>query len=151
MFSKRFYIVRIQRRNELFAVSGKSGDYPQFFISEHNGSTMYLGQWNELEYLVTSEYDLLRACLATQDEAHFSPVDANSMLCETAELAPLETSMSTEYCSHVPNEGLLTLLISSGVCDRTQDSNQNAALQLLRDFKVPFKLVDGMSADDFER
>lgn len=132
------------------AVSGVRGQYPQFFIDENNGPTVYLGQRKELEYLVMSEYDLLSSYLAKQVKPHFSPVEADSK-CQPAPLSPLEEPLSIEYFRHLPNEALLILLISSAVCDRTQEANQKAALQLLRDLKLPFKLVDGMSHDDFER
>jgi hypothetical protein len=36
-------------RNELFAVSGIRGNYPQFFFAHPDGSTTYFGGWEKLE------------------------------------------------------------------------------------------------------
>lgn len=38
----------------------------------------------------------------------------------------------------------LTILISNGVCDYTQAANQKAALDVLNDLSIPYKIIDGM-------
>ncbi|CAJ1970042.1 unnamed protein product [Cylindrotheca closterium] len=39
----------IERRNELFEISGIRGQYPQFFLTEKTGETHYIGDWDTIE------------------------------------------------------------------------------------------------------
>lgn len=39
----------INSRNELFAISGIRGNYPQFFFVHSNGATSYIGNYDKIE------------------------------------------------------------------------------------------------------
>lgn len=72
------------------------------------------------------------------------------------------TSISTDDPHHKPEEsplpphsdasnGKLTILISSGVFERVQKANQNAALQMINDMDIPHTLIDGMHLPQQDR
>ncbi len=49
------------------------------------------------------------------------------------------------------NQGKLVALISLGVFDRKQKEDQDAALKFLKEWKIPFELVDGMNSSQNDR
>lgn len=121
----------LDRRNELFSISGIRGNYPQIFSCENN-NYRYLGGHDWLED--QSIEKLIELCGGYQ-----KPLSTS---CKTINVK--SSNSNSKY------RGYLTVLISNGVADYKQRSNQQSALQLLVDWSLPFTTVDGMSESERE-
>lgn len=138
----------LPRRDALFKISGIRGGYPQFFIVEDDDIAIFLGQWLELESILTLEHEMLSDCLGVD----FERQDAtNEYICDFNQLQHKKEISSAANHERLSKDAELTVLVSNGVFDRTQHADQNAALQLLRDLNIPFNLVDGMNAENAKR
>eukprot|EP00956_Cyclotella_meneghiniana_P040357 scaffold193320_cov69-Cyclotella_meneghiniana.AAC.2 len=127
-------ISQVDRRNELFSVSGIRGNYPQIFSCENNNYG-YLGGYDWLEDQSIDQ--LIKLCGGYQKPLSTS---GKTIDCESGNI-----SSNSKY------KGCLTVLISNGVADYKQRSNQQSALQLLADWSLPYTTIDGMDISQVDR
>lgn len=114
----------------MFQASGIRGNYPQFFLEND-----FLGQWDKVENLLVSGIIQARLGIGQQQA---SSGESNHQ-CESAGAA------LGSHCS--PNKAHFTVLISKGVFDDLQADNQQAALDILDENNISFKVVDGMNPE----
>ncbi|KAL7548190.1 hypothetical protein ACHAWF_015440 [Thalassiosira exigua] len=138
------------RRDELFAISGIRGNYPQFFSSTDGGDEdRYLGNYdwlNGLGDLPAALYD--QGLSAAAETIGPSPNAGDDRGDRTRPrgpdiLTPGETGPSAK--------ARLTVLVSKGVHDCTQAADQKAALNLLDDLRISYSVVDGMDPSQRDR
>mmetsp|Transcript_13859 Transcript_13859/g.29317 ORF Transcript_13859/g.29317 Transcript_13859/m.29317 type:complete len:469 (-) Transcript_13859:9-1415(-) len=68
-----------------------------------------------------------------------------SNICNTAK------TTCNKIKSDVENQGRLVVLVSNGEFNRKQKEDQDAALQFLEEWKIPFELVDGINSSQNDR
>jgi glutaredoxin len=123
--------LQYEKRDKLFKISG-SCNYPQIFISER-GTCRYLGDYGQLEASVN---EWTNACGMKYES-------------KLPTLVHEQSSNGNDPSAYY--NGHLTLLVSNGVVDYIQASNQKAAMQLLTDFSIPYKIVDGMDPSQLDK
>ncbi|KAL7549714.1 hypothetical protein ACHAWF_012974 [Thalassiosira exigua] len=148
------------RRDELFAISGIRGNYPQFFSST-DGGDRYLGNYDWLNGLQIED---LKATLHNQGLSALAL--HNQGLSAAAEMIGPLPNAGDDRGDHTRPHGpdvltlgetgpsakaRLTVLISKGVHNYTQAANQKAALNLLNDLCISYSVVDGMDPSQRDR
>jgi glutaredoxin len=121
-----------ERRKELLLISGTRANYPQIFLHENN-QTRYLGG-----------YDWLKDSIADIS----GTTQGTALLAAASQKIDSAQSDSSDVCQ---SKGCVTVLISNGVADYLQAANQKSALQLLVDFRIPHKVIDGMNSSQLDK
>lgn len=121
-----------EKRDALFQISGIRGNYPQIFVTAVSGDDThhFLGGYDWLQRCSLKE---LSAIVGTTKNSEGTP--GNN--------PPDSTSTSSSSAIEATNVHLI-LLISNGVYDKVQESNQKFALIRLSDVDIPYSIVDGM-------
>ncbi len=130
-----------EKRNALFETSGIRGNYPQIFSkpaeeseSEDITGASYLGGY---EWLNSTGIEDLKALFPSAGKSD-AVSSSNGTAAETSD-------------GETKGTRRLTILISNGVYDMVQASNQRDALRLLDDFNIPYDTIDGMDPDMREK
>ena len=119
-----------EKRDALFKISGIRGNYPQIFSTTDDGNThRFLGGY---DWLHSTNLEALNEIIGTTTNLEGTTTkgkDASSVIVSPAIMT------TNKY---------LILLISNGVYDNVQASNQEYALTCLSELVIPFRLIDGM-------
>ena len=126
-----YQAVDAQQEESFVKSFGVSDNYPQIFVCE-KGQHRYLGG-----------YDWLK-----QSIADISGTEQGTALLTA--LGQRKESSHSGLCSSTHFKGHIVVLVSNGVADYLQKSNQKSAVQFLTDLKIPHKIVDGMDASQHE-
>jgi len=127
------------KRDALFQISGIRGNYPQIFVTAVSGDDThhFLGGY---DWLQSCSIEELSAIVGTTKNSEGTIVkDDNTQ----GNNPPDSTSTPSSSAIEATNAHLI-LLISNGVYDKVQESNQNFALTRFSDIDIPYSIVDGM-------
>lgn len=135
-----------EERDGLFSVSGIRGNYPQIFVftctdvDEVSVGHTFLGGY---DWLNSQTIEDLKAIVV--DNVPDSQAD---------DVVPVEeviVSADSQAQTVSSSEARLTVLISKGVHDVSQATNQKDCLDLLTDLSIPYTIIDGMNPCEKEK
>jgi len=118
-----------ERRNELFALSGKRGVYPQLFITDEE-KIAYWGEWERLM------------------EANESGTLLEEVSRPGVALLPSEP---TQMGSDEGSKRSLLVLCSMQSFDSQVKANQNRTFDILKLHSIPYTIIDGSDIDKREK
>ena len=136
------------RRNELFAISGKRAVYPQFFLQHSSNATTtttttFWGDWERLE--TSNEMDTLVQDLGVE-ATPLQPM-ATATIATTEEsittTANSTNNVSATIIGTLPSKKTLLVLYSSQSLDRQVVANQQQLFTILQAQQIPYETLDG--------
>lgn len=129
-----------EKRDELFKISGIRGNYPQIFVTAEVGvgeTHRFLGGY---DWLRSTNIEELGAIVGTtfQSDGMITKGEAASGNSNSPDSVIVSSTIKPT------NTHRLILLISKGVYDNVQASNQEYAMTWLSEACIPYTIVDGM-------